>query len=160
MSPNLPFTRRKSPKFRTGCNIFPIIERLRCVVFSAYIRNYLFFQDLRGLESQRLCRVYRKVSDLKSLNGLIQSMKIDSLLKLMVQLLLFQALIIEIESLSRKFSVFLQSSQRYTSIETSSNQIVLIQDLPNTIGSSSFVSQARLQLQTTLKEFLLSSRVR
>ena len=67
---------------------------------------------------------------------------------------------IEIQSLSRKFAAFLQSSQRYGSLETSSNQIVLVQDLPNTIGSSSLVSQARLQFQTSLKVFLLSSRVR
>jgi cell cycle checkpoint protein len=69
-------------------------------------------------------------------------------------------LIIETESLSRKFSLFLQSSQRYTSLETGSNHLVLIQDLPNTIGSSSFVSQTRFQFQSSLKEFLLSSRVR
>jgi hypothetical protein len=70
------------------------------------------------------------------------------------------SLILDIKSLSRKFSIFLQNSQRYTSLESSSNQIVLIQDLPNTIGSSSFMAQARLQFQTSLKEFLMSSRVR
>lgn len=69
-------------------------------------------------------------------------------------------LTIEIESLSRKFSLFLQNSQRYTSLETGSSQLVLIQDLPNTIGSSSFVSQARFRFQSSLKEFLISSRVR
>lgn len=46
------------------------------------------------------------------------------------------------------------------SLETGSSQLVLIQDLPNTIGSSSFVSQARFRFQSSLKEFLLSSRAR
>jgi hypothetical protein len=67
---------------------------------------------------------------------------------------------IELESLSHKFTVFLQSSQRYASLDSNSKQLILIQDIPNTIGSSSFVSQARHVFQTTLKEFLMSSRVR
>ena len=67
---------------------------------------------------------------------------------------------LDVESLSRKFSVFLQNSQRYRSLETGSSQIILVQDLPNTIGSSEFVSQARLKFQTTLTEFLISSRAR
>lgn len=54
--------------------------------------------------------------------------------------------------------MFLQNSQRYRSLEADSNQIILVQDLPNTIGSSEFVSQARKQFQASLKEFLMSSR--
>lgn len=40
------------------------------------------------------------------------------------------------------------------------NQIILIQDLPNTIGSSPFVAQARQQFQNSLKDVLISPRVR
>ena len=66
----------------------------------------------------------------------------------------------EFQSLSRKFSTFLQNSQRYTSLESAAHQIILIQDLPNTIGSSTLMSQARRLFQTSLREFLSSSRVR
>jgi cell cycle checkpoint protein len=69
----------------------------------------------------------------------------------------------EIDSLSKKFSVFLQTSQRYASLDSSNQnqkQIILIQDLPNTIGSSNLISQARHIFQTSLKQFLASSRVR
>jgi cell cycle checkpoint protein len=54
----------------------------------------------------------------------------------------------------------LQASQRYASLDSTTNQLVLIQDLPNTIGSSPLVARARAQFQTTLKEFLASSRVK
>lgn len=75
---------------------------------------------------------------------------------------LHSVLTVEIDSLSKKFSVFLQSSQRYASLDSSQNQkqIILIQDLPNTIGSSNLISQARHIFQTSLKQFLASSRVR
>jgi cell cycle checkpoint protein len=75
---------------------------------------------------------------------------------------LFPVLTVEIDSLSKKFSVFLQTSQRYASLDSNKNQkqIILIQDLPNTIGSSNLISQARHIFQTSLKQFLASSRVR
>jgi len=67
---------------------------------------------------------------------------------------------IEIESLSRKFSNFLQTSQRYASLDSDARQLIFIQDIPNTIGSSALVSQARRLFQSSIKEFLLSPRVR
>ena len=66
----------------------------------------------------------------------------------------------DIESLSRKFSTFLQNSQRYASLEEGSDQLILIQDLPNTIGSSPLVARVRQLFRNAIKEFLLSSRVR
>jgi cell cycle checkpoint protein len=54
----------------------------------------------------------------------------------------------------------LQNSQRYGSLDTSSNHIVLIQDLPNTTGSSAYVSRARYLFQTSLQECIFSARSR
>lgn len=66
----------------------------------------------------------------------------------------------EVESMSRKFSTFLRNSQRYATLEEGSNQLILIQDLPNTIGSSLLVAEVRQLFRNAMKEFLLSSRVR
>lgn len=69
-------------------------------------------------------------------------------------------LIEDYESLSRKFALFLQGSQRAALDGDAAGQIVLIQDLPNTFGSSSFVAQVRTQFQNAFKEFLASGRTR
>lgn len=69
--------------------------------------------------------------------------------------------IVDIESLSRKFSTFLLHSQRYGSLDTTSpnsKQLILIQDLPNTIGSSAVISQSRSIFQSSLKQILVSPR--
>jgi cell cycle checkpoint protein len=78
----------------------------------------------------------------------------------MVLLLLFSLIMVEIDSLSRKFSAFLNASQRYASLDSSSKQMVLVQDLPNTIGASVLVTRTRQLFQTSLKEFLVSMRVK
>ena len=87
-------------------------------------------------------------------------MKLSSPRRTMVVALYLLLLTAEIQSLSKKFSTFLQNSQRYTSLESATHQIVLIQDLPNTIGSSTFMSQARQLFQNSLREFLGSARAR
>jgi hypothetical protein len=69
-------------------------------------------------------------------------------------------LIEDYESLSRKFALFLEGSQRAALDGKAAGQIVLIQDLLNTFGSSSFVGQIRMQFQNAFKEFLASGRTR